>query len=398
MPTDYDTELQRAKRMHGIVGRSSKMDEALVRALRAAKTDLSVLVTGENGVGKENVARIIMENSRRKSGKYITVNCGAIPPGTVDSELFGHKKGAFTGALDNRKGYFEEANGGTIFLDEIGELPLETQARLLRVLENKEFIPVGASEPSRTDVRVIAATNADLVAKIAQGKFRQDLFYRLNMIAIVIPPLRERTEDLPILVAKFAEDLTTDNHYSSVEFLPEAIDALKTYRWPGNIRQLKHFVERIVVLETERTIGADTVRRYLQDEPNYPDKYDVALSNSTSEENFKQYHQVVLGYIQRLEQEINTLKEGMQELYRHIESQQGSRSHLALSYNVNPTEEATAEEVTDNDSHETRQLEETELETIIATLHKFGGNRKATADALGISERTLYRKIKKHGL
>lgn len=398
MTSEKKQKIPEIKLRHGIAGTSPAIDQAIEIALKVAPTDLSVLITGENGVGKENIAHIIMENSTRKFKKFISVNCGAIPPGTVDSELFGHKKGAFSGAIENRKGYFEEADGGTLFLDEIGELPLETQVRLLRVLENGEYTPVGASTSSVTNVRIIAATNADLNGKVKEGKFRPDLLYRLNTVPIVLPPLRERSEDIPILVTKFAEDLAEKRQCSSIEFTPEAMTALKAYTWPGNIRQLKHFVENITIVESERKITLETVKSYLQDAPQAGDRYDVTVAQAQPDAGFQYYHEAIISYIHKLEQEVNTLKDAVQNLY----IQQHAERPIVPALPEPPAaqiEDTEAVDVTTTaEVEEKRTLDEIERDRYINALEKCNGNRKDAAKELGRSERTVYRKIKEYGL
>ena len=261
-------EIQQVKLRFGIIGNNAALMRAIDIAIQVAPTDLSVLITGESGVGKESFPQIIHQYSRRKHGQYIAVNCGAIPEGTIDSELFGHEKGAFTGAVSERKGYFGEANGGTIFLDEVGELPLPTQARLLRVLESGEFIKVGSSKVEKTDVRIVAATNVNLRQAIADGRFREDLFYRLNTVPIQIPPLRERGEDVVLLFRKFASDFADKYHMPAIQLVDDARQMLMAYAWPGNVRQLKNITEQISIIETNRDITADILRNYLPEQDN----------------------------------------------------------------------------------------------------------------------------------
>jgi transcriptional regulator with PAS, ATPase and Fis domain len=276
-------DTQRIKQRFGIIGNSEGLNRAIEVAVQVAPTDLSVLITGESGVGKESFPQIIHSYSSRKHGGYIAVNCGAIPEGTIDSELFGHEKGSFTGAYDSRKGYFEVANGGTIFLDEVAELPLSTQVRLLRVLETGEFFRVGSSKIIKTNVRVIAATNVDIPKAIQDGKFREDLFYRLNTVPIYVPPLRERKDDIHLLFRKFAIDFAERNRMPSISLTDDARHVLLNYRWPGNIRQLKNITEQLSVIETERVIDTNTMRQYLPDY--YEDKLPALYNNPIDEKN-----------------------------------------------------------------------------------------------------------------
>ncbi|RMG82894.1 MAG: sigma-54-dependent Fis family transcriptional regulator, partial [Bacteroidetes bacterium] len=299
--------LEQIKQRFGIIGNSEKLNRAIETAMRVAPTDLSVLITGESGTGKEVMPKIIHHLSHRKHGPYIAVNCGAIPPGTIDSELFGHEKGAFTGASSDRKGYFEVANGGTIFLDEVAELPLETQVRLLRVLETGEFIRVGSSKIQKTNVRIVAATNVNIPDAIKKGKFREDLYYRLNTVPIYIPPLRERKEDIHLLFRKFAADFSEKYRMPPVKLLPDAIEVLEKYYWPGNIRQLKNVTEQISIIEEKREIDAETLKKYL---PNYSDSQLPAIIQSDKQtEGISSIDKdLIIAVLKDLKQDVTDLK------------------------------------------------------------------------------------------
>ncbi len=404
------------KQRFGIVGHDATLDRAISVAVQVATTDLSVLITGESGVGKENFAKIIHENSRCKHGNFIAVNCGAIPEGTIDSELFGHEKGAFTNATEMRKGYFEVADGGTIFLDEVGDLPSSTQVRLLRVLESGEFMRVGASKPLKTQVRVVAATNANMPARIANGKFREDLFYRLNTVPIHIPALRERKEDIPLLFIKFATDFAEKYRFPQISLTEEATEILKKFYWPGNIRQLKHVVENISVVETERIITSEILQKYIDTERaqrNLP----VLINNSEHDKNEQFERELIYKFLYDLKREVNDLKTLVNNILDHDDfSDIKHKDHHSISipshdspkteYHIIDTQSIHPihEDETENHIDDTVVLDDdyslinTEKELIKKALEKYKMNRKKAANELGISERTLYRKIKEYDL
>jgi DNA-binding NtrC family response regulator len=423
-------ELIQVKQRFSIVGNSVMLNNALETAIRVAPTDMNVLILGDSGVGKESFSKIIHHLSGRKHAPFIAVNCGAIPEGTIDSELFGHEKGAFTGATDKRKGYFETVNGGTIFLDEVGELPLGTQARLLRILENGEFIKVGSSVVQKTDVRVVCATNRDLLERSRQGKFREDLYYRLATVPIRVPKLAERREDIALLFRKFASDFAETHRSGHIDLTPEAQQLLSQYAWPGNVRQLKNVTEQICVLEDPGTLTAETISKYLPPaEPSLP----VLLGKSENYGEGLSERDIFYKVLIDLKRDVTDLKKlvfGMLEnpltsapanipvtspsqnttplqLSSAIDTQQlkplqpGPESNVIIqSQNENPIEveheyvEAVSYPTTDDNL----SLEEKELEMIRKALNKSKGRRKKAAEALGISERTLYRKIKQYEL
>ena len=377
-------ELQRLKNKFDIIGNDPALNRALETAVAIAPTDLTVLITGESGTGKENLPKIIHQNSLRKNGKYLAVNCGAIPSGTINAELFGHEKGAFTGAVAERKGYFEEANGGTLFLDEIGELPKDTQAMLLRVLQDGEFIKVGSSKVEKTDVRVIAATNMNLMHAVSTGKFREDLFYRLNAIQISMPSLRDRKDDIYLLFRKFTSDFSEKYGMQKVSLTHDAITMLRDYRWPGNIRQLKHTAESITALESTRIspdadrieIDAATLARYIpKDDPNALPAMVAPQGSLNSEDK-----QMIVKALLDLKQEVDRLKT------------------IVGEGQIKPSEPQLPEpeevEWQEPEPERPLSIQEIEKENIAKALEKFGGNRKLAAEALGISERTLYRRLK----
>ncbi len=406
-------DVQQIKQRFGIIGNAYGLNRAIDVAVQVAPTDLSVLITGESGTGKESFPQIIHTYSSRKHGPYIAVNCGAIPEGTIDSELFGHEKGAFTGALSDRKGYFEEANGGTIFLDEIGELPLSTQVRLLRVLEAGEFIKVGSSKVMKTDVRVVAATNVQMERAIKEGKFREDLYYRLSSVPIIIPPLRDRSEDIYLLFRKFSNDFADRYRMPAIRLDDEGKELLMRYRWPGNIRQLKNITEQISVIEQKREIDADSLRGYLpfQRGENLP----AIVGNKTSEEtNFSTEREILYKVLFDMKKDMNDLKKlvleimeggsaSMQEEHAHIiqklyRTEEGefvsSKKTAPVQYSA-PDEEEGIED-TEEFVEESLSLADKEIEMIQKALGKYNGKRKQAAQELGISERTLYRKIKEY--
>lgn len=406
-------DLQNIKQRFEIIGNSQGLNRAIEIAVQVAPTDLSVLITGESGVGKEVFPKIIHSFSSRKHNKFIAVNCGAIPEGTIDSELFGHEKGAFTGALSDRKGYFQEADGGTIFLDEVGELPTSTQARLLRVLESGEFIKVGSSKVLKSNVRVVAATNVNILNSIQQGKFREDLYYRLNAVPISIPSLRNRPEDINILFRKFSRDFADKYRMPAVSLTNQAKALLKGYRWPGNIRQLKNITEQMSSIETEREISADVLKRYLPtiDKHNLP-----AIYTAGAEKTFQNEREILYQVLFDMKRDVNDLKKLVVDLMENrdapitgaqaqlIESLHSGDSNTFLT-NVENSVIDEPETINDSNIEDTEEyveellsLEEKEKELIQKALIKHNGKRKSAAQELGISERTLYRKIKEYDI
>ena len=419
--------IQAIKQRFGIIGNDPKLNRAIEKAIQVAPTDISVLVTGESGVGKESIPKIIHALSHRKHGKYIAVNCGAIPEGTIDSELFGHEKGSFTGATATRSGYFEVADGGTIFLDEVGELPLPTQVRLLRVLENGEFLKVGSSKSQKTDVRIVAATNVNMQKAIEKGRFRDDLYYRLSTVEIHLPPLRDRAEDIHLLFRKFAADFAQKYKMPTVRLEDDAVKLLLAYHWGGNIRQLRNIAEQISVLEQKRSISRDTLRSYL---PNVGSNLPAVIEQKKAESDFSSEREILYKVLFDMQRDLNDLKKLTMELMKsgnmdEVQQEQSSLinkiyaedqvSTQALSTivdrPVSPEDvevlgipdkpEATrdkysyAEEI---EEEENLSLQEKELELIKKSLEKYNGKRKDAAEELGISERTLYRKIKQYNL
>ena len=384
---------------------------AIERALQVAPIDLSVLINGESGAGKEFFPKIIHNYSARKHNKYIAVNCGAIPEGTIDSELFGHEKGAFTGAISSRKGYFEEADGGTIFLDEVAELPLTTQARLLRVLESGEFIKVGSSTVQKTNIRVVAATNVDMRKAVADGRFREDLYYRLSTVYIAVPPLRDRGDDILLLTRKFSNDFIEKYRTPAVEFDESAKSALLAYRWPGNVRQLKNVIEQISLFDAGKKVTDEDVRYYLPDAGS--DYAPVRQQSTPLSHTYENEREMLFKLIFELRKEVTGLREEIAGLKKQDESvpvgsikelQKEISSVLPVIYNKNIAspvhrifQDESGQDITD-ESITTRTLEDTEKETIRKALERNEGKRKKTADELKISERTLYRKIKEYGL
>ena len=420
--------VQAIKQRFELIGNDPKFNRALEKAMQVAPTDISVLVTGESGVGKEAIPKIIHSLSHRKHAKYIAVNCGAIPEGTIDSELFGHEKGAFTGATQTRRGYFEVADGGTIFLDEVGELPLTTQVRLLRVLENGEFLKVGSSQVQKTNVRIVAATNINMFEAIKKEKFREDLYYRLSTVEINIPPLRERQGDIHLLFRKFASDFGQKYKMPTVRLSEEAIQLLVKHRWPGNIRQLRNIAEQISVLEGNRDISAQTLHGYL---PNMASTNLPAVVNSKEKESdFSTEREILYKVLFDMKSDLNDLKKLTLELLKGDNSEKVQEENETLirkiygeKKEVVPEEETVAEvlslpePVVENVSvtrtqhiedryhfaeeiqeEETLSLQEKEIELIKKSLERNRGKRKAAAAELGISERTLYRKIKQYDL
>jgi transcriptional regulator with PAS, ATPase and Fis domain len=413
-----DLEIQNIKQRFGIIGTSTLLNNAVRVAMQVAPTDMSVLITGESGSGKESFSKIIHFSSPRKHGQFIAINCGSSPEGTIDSELFGHEKGSFTGAHEARKGYFEVTNGGTIFLDEIGEMPLGTQARLLRVLENGEFIKVGSSKVQKTDVRVVAATNVNLMRNVEEGKFREDLYYRLSTVPIYVPPLRERGKDIELLFRKFASDFADKYKVKPINLTDDAKDSLIKYRFPGNIRQLKNLVEQISVLSSDnKEIDSNLLLHYLPKENNLPALY----RNSSSEQEGLSERDILYKVLFDMKKDMTDLKKFVLENYsNHGNASQLVKEHPELFANLNDDQHLPDSVVlnfnpakalaTSNDSdedvhdiaHETEEdslsIEKKEKELIIRALEKNNNKRKYAARDLGISERTLYRKIKQYDL
>lgn len=395
-------EIQQVKLRFGIIGNTEALSRAIDVAIQVAPTDLSVLITGESGVGKESFPQIIHQYSRRKHGQYIAVNCGAIPEGTIDSELFGHEKGAFTGAIGERKGYFGEADGGTIFLDEVGELPLPTQARLLRVLESGEFIKVGSSKVQKTDVRIVAATNVNLIQAISEGRFREDLYYRLNTVPIQIPPLRERGEDILLLFRKFAGDFAEKYRMPAIQLTDDAKKMLQAYPFPGNVRQLKNITEQISIIETNREINSAILQTYLpvQNTQRLP-----ALIRSGREgKSFESEREILYSVLFDMRQEVAELKKMVHNLMaeRTTEVVSTPVPPPAVPAIIHPVKPVCKEDEDIQDTEEyveeTLSLDEVEKEMIRKALEKHHGKRKSAAKDLNISERTLYRKIKEYEL
>lgn len=406
-------DVQGIKQRFEIIGNTAMLNRAIEVAVQVAPTDLSVLITGESGTGKEIFPQIIHQFSSRKHGKYIAVNCGAIPEGTIDSELFGHEKGAFTGALADRKGYFQEADGGTIFLDEIGELPLATQVRLLRVLETGEFIKVGSSKMIKTNVRVIAATNIILPEAIETGKFREDLYYRLNTVPIIITPLRERPEDINLLFRKFARDFAEKYRMPPIVLDEQAKALLMSYRWPGNVRQLKNITEQISIIEKERDITAEILRNYL---PADSSKNLPALFSKTEESSFSNEREILYKVLFDMKRDMTELKKLVLDIMEDKEPViTGDQARIFRNlYDNDPTgyvskdpvpkhihiDSVEKENIQDTEEfvEESLSLEDKEIEMINKALDKHKGKRKYAAQELGISERTLYRKIKEYDI
>ncbi|MEE1407114.1 MAG: sigma-54 dependent transcriptional regulator [Bacteroidales bacterium] len=408
-------ELQRLKNKYDIIGNDAALNRALETAVAVAPTDLTVLVTGESGVGKENIPKIIHQNSLRKTSKYFAVNCGAIPEGTIDSELFGHEKGSFTGAIETRKGYFEEADGGTLFLDEIGELPLASQAKLLRVLQNGEFIKVGSSKVQKTDVRVIAATNVNLLYAVGKGKFREDLYYRLNAIQIMMPALRERKEDIYLLFRKFTSDFSERYGMGKVTLTNDAIDLLINYRWPGNIRQLKNVAETVTALESEKltrasercVVDSEALSRYIP--KNEAGLLPVAAPEPSGGAMPDSDKQMIIKAIFDLKQEVDNLKARLDAGERPVTPV----LRPAISPVPEPDEaewQGSGEPVTGGEigkivdisagvpKNQNLSVEKAKLDMIVKALEKHDGNRKLAALDLGVPDRTLYRWIAKYNL
>ena len=407
-----DITTQSIKQRFGIIGNHFLLNRSIEKALRVAPTDISVLVTGESGVGKESFPKIIHQLSHRKHNKYIAVNCGAIPEGTIDSELFGHEKGAFTGATSSRKGYFEVADGGTIFLDEVGELPLTTQVRLLRILENGEYIKVGSSDVKKTNVRIVAATNLDMEDAIKKGKFREDLFYRLSTVEIKVPPLRSRKDDIHLLFRKFASDFAKKYNMPTVRLDQDAQDLLNNHNWSGNVRQLRNIAEQLSVLEEKREIPPSILNTYLTDvKISLP-----ALVNERKEQNdFSNEREIMYKILFDMKKDLNDLKKITKHLNTDTQNLNTSeKSNLEKLFEIKASNEEVInkkssyedEQIKQDKYHfaeeireeETLSIHDKELELIIKALERNNGKRKAAAKELGISERTLYRKIKQHDI
>lgn len=389
-------DIQQIKQRFGIIGSNSGLNRAIDVALQVAPTDLSVLITGESGVGKETFPQIIHQNSPRKHGQYIAVNCGAIPEGTIDSELFGHEKGSFTGALADRKGYFEVADGGTIFLDEVGELPTPTQARLLRVLETGEFIKVGSSKVQKTNVRIVAATNVNLAQAVTQSKFREDLYYRLNTVPIQIPPLRERGEDIILLFRKFSGDCAEKYRMPPIHLDDEAKQLLLSYRWPGNVRELKNLTERISVIEEARDITADILRLYLPDIA--MEKYPVLVKQEQEQKTFNSEREILYQVLFDMKKDVTELKKLVHDIMGGAVSVVSDESAYAHSHQIHPVVREDIQDTEEVFEEESLSLEEVEKDIIRKVLEKHNGKRKYAAQELKISERTLYRKIREYNL
>jgi len=423
--------VQSIKQRFEIIGNDPKLNRAIEKAIQVAPTDISVLVVGESGVGKESIPKIIHSLSHRKHGKYIAVNCGAIPEGTIDSELFGHEKGSFTGATSTREGYFEVASGGTIFLDEVGELPLTTQVRLLRILENGEFLKVGSSQVQKTDVRIVAATNVNLFDAIEKGKFREDLYYRLSTVDITLPPLRDRKDDIHLLFRKFAADFAHKYKMPPIKLDDNAVQLLQKFRWSGNIRQLRNVAEQISVLETNRDISASTLQSYL---PSEASNLPSVIKDKKAENDFSTERDILYKVLFDMKGDLHDLKKLTLELMKNgsakvqdintnliqkIYGSKESESEISFeeepsnavfapesrSYGTGQNENINFEENEDDfqfaetvEEEEILKLEQREIEMIKKSLEKNKGKRKAAADELGISERTLYRKIKQFDL
>ncbi|MFA5620291.1 MAG: sigma-54 dependent transcriptional regulator [Weeksellaceae bacterium] len=410
--------LQTIKQRFSIIGNDPGLNRALEKAIQVAPTDISVLVIGESGVGKEFIPKIIHSQSHRKHNNYVVVNCGAIPEGTIDSELFGHEKGAFTGATATRKGYFEVADKGTIFLDEVGELPAPTQVRLLRVLESGEFMKVGSSEVQKTDVRVVAATNIKMEEAVERGKFREDLYYRLNTVQIDMPPLRARKEDIPLLFRKFVADFAAKYRMPPLELTPEAIHYISNYPWPGNIRQLRNFAEEISVVEKERKITLEKVQHYLPYQSNVPAI--IPKKNEPGSEHLER--EILFKFLLDMKKDLNDLRsltldlihnkenistnnmETLQRVIRENANQEPDDTALRIISEKEPIPVVNDFEYIEHDFEEVKEpetslsLQDHEKELIEKALEKYKGKRRSAAEELGISERTLYRKIKQYNL
>lgn len=405
------SELQSIKQRYNIVGNCEALNSALDDALKVAPIDISVLIIGESGVGKDILPRIIHDNSPRRREKYFVINCGAIPEGTIDSELFGHVKGSFTGAINDSPGYFGVANKGTLFLDEVGELPMATQARLLRVLENGEYIPVGGTEVRKTDVRIVAATNVNIEKAISEGRFRSDLYYRLNRVNIQMPPLRERGEDIVLLFRLFAMEMAEKYRMEKVVLTDEAKQMLMHYKWPGNIRQLKSVTEQISIFSTERMITPQILSRFI---PQDQETTQLALIRTEGDHSFENEREILYKILFELRSNVNDMRREMSSLKKQLEDVQGN-AHQAVSQlaptqlapatfgsqpaTFSETEEAVAEEYIEPEREpENLNVNDWSRQALEKALNRNGGNRKKAAQELGISDRTLYRRLKQYGL
>ena len=401
------SELQNIKLRYNIVGNCEALNNAIDVALKVAPIDLSVLIVGESGVGKDILPRVIHDNSPRRREKYFAINCGAIPEGTIDSELFGHVKGSFTGAINDSLGYFGAANKGTLFLDEVGELPMATQARLLRVLENGEYIPVGATEVHKTDVRVVAATNVNIQKAISEGRFREDLYYRLNQVQIQMPPLRDRGEDIVLLFRLFALQMAEKYRMDKVVLTDEAKLMLMRYKWPGNIRQLKSVTEQLSVLSAEREITPEILSRFI---PQDQESTQLATIHSESDRSFENEREILYKILFELRSNVNDMRHEMSTLKKQLEDVKGGDSTTPLAttqlspiQHMNPVtpalEDAVAEEYIEPENEpENLNVNEWSRQALEKALERNGGNRKKAAQEMGISDRTLYRRLKQYGL
>ena len=404
-------KIQEIKQRFGIIGTNDVLDRAIFKAMQVAPTDISVLVTGESGVGKEAIPKIIHHLSHRKHAPLVAVNCGAIPEGTIDSELFGHEKGSFTGATGARKGYFEEADNGTIFMDEVGELPMGTQVRLLRVLENGEIIRVGSSKAQKVNVRVVGATNADMLRGIEKNQFREDLFYRLNTVEINLPPLRDRKGDIHLLFRKFAQDFAQKYRVPGVRLSNEAIRVLEAYRWPGNIRQLRNLVEQLCVIENDKEIDAEVLKNYIPeiDRSNLPARMETPVSKGE----FKTEREILYKVLFDMRSDISNLKTAVQSIIKGGPLNENTDEHSIIPHEdlsnmepISPSLEKNHEEISQETldlepseaSNSNLSLQDLEIEMIKRAIERHRGRRKEAAEELGISERTLYRKIKQYDL
>ena len=405
------TELQSIKQRYNIVGNCDALNRALDVALQVAPTDLSVLIVGESGVGKEIIPRVIHDNSPRRREKYFAINCGSIPEGTIDSELFGHVKGSFTGAINDSPGYFGVANKGTLFLDEVGELPMATQARLLRVLENGEYIPVGGTEIRKTDVRIVAATNVNIRQAISEGRFREDLYYSLNQVPVQMPPLRERGEDIVLLFRLFAMQMAEKYRMDKVVLTDDAKQLLMRYKWPGNVRQLKNITEQISILSTERQITSEILARFI---PQDQETTQLTTIHSEGEHSFENEREILYKILFELRSNVNDMRREMSTLKKQMEDVQVTKptssaplpttqlspvsSNLSpLTSHLSPLEDAEAEEYVEPEM-ESLNLSDLGRQMLEKALERNGGNRKKAAMELGISDRTLYRRLKQYGL
>lgn len=401
------SELQRLKQRYNIVGNCDALNRALDVAKQVASTDLSVLIVGESGVGKEIIPRLIHDNSPRKHEKYFAINCGSIPEGTIDSELFGHEKGSFTGAIGESEGYFGTANKGTIFLDEVGELPLATQARLLRVLETGEYIRVGGQKIMKTNVRIVAATNVNMHKAISEGRFREDLYYRLNTIPIQMPPLRDRGNDILLLFSLFTMQIAEKYGMSRITLTDEAKAIMLRYKWPGNVRQLKNITEQMSVLSTTRVIDAETLSKFI---PQDKESTQLATTTPTGSHSYESEREILYKILYELRGNVSDLRREMTNLRKQIDDNRtldnfaaAQQVHALQPATFSPYQDVEAEEIRENgntqhDDNESLNLSDIGRQVVEKALERNGGNRKKAAQELGISDRTLYRRIKQYGL